>query len=32
MTDYFECTPVGLEFLDETRNVFVAEEIVRATP
>jgi uncharacterized protein YndB with AHSA1/START domain len=32
MTDYFECTPVGLEFLEQTSNVFVAEEIVRATP
>jgi len=32
MTDYFECTPVGLEFLEQTRNVFKAEEIIRATP
>ncbi|GAB5450893.1 MAG: SRPBCC family protein [Halioglobus sp.] len=32
MSDYFECTPVGVEFLQETPNVFVAEEIVRATP
>lgn len=32
MSDYYECTKVGLEFLDQTRNVFKAEEIVRATP
>lgn len=32
MSDYFECTPVGLEFLEQTKNVFRAEEIVRATP
>jgi len=32
MSDYFECTKVGLEFLDQTRNVFKAEEIVAATP
>jgi hypothetical protein len=30
--DYFACTPVGVDFLEQTRNVFVAEEIVRATP
>lgn len=29
---YFECKKVGLEFLDQTPNVFKAEEIVRATP
>ncbi|MCB1843276.1 MAG: SRPBCC family protein [Halioglobus sp.] len=32
MSDYFECTPVGLDFLDKTPNVYKAEEIVRATP
>ena len=32
MTDYFECTPVGLEFLEQTSNVFKAEEVVRASP
>ncbi|MFK7975463.1 MAG: SRPBCC family protein [Halioglobus sp.] len=32
MSDYFECTKVGLEFLDQTKNVFSAVEIVRATP
>ena len=32
MTDYFECTPVGLEFLEQSSNVFKAEEIVRASP
>jgi len=30
--EYFECTKVGLDFLDQTANVFKAEEIVRATP
>ena len=32
MNEYFECTRVGLDFLEQTRNVFKAEEIVRATP
>ena len=32
MSDYFECTKVGLEFLNETKNVFSAIEIVKATP
>lgn len=32
MGEYFECTRVGLEFLDQTRNVFRAEEVVQATP
>ncbi|MEH6569334.1 MAG: SRPBCC family protein [Halioglobus sp.] len=32
MSDYFECTKVGLEFLEQSKNVFKAEEIVRATP
>lgn len=32
MSDYHECTKVGVEFLEQTKNVFVAEEIVRATP
>ena len=32
MSDYFECTPVGLDFLQQTNNVFRAEETVRASP
>jgi hypothetical protein len=32
MREYFECTPVGVEFLGQTKNHFVAQEIVRATP
>ncbi len=32
MSDYFECTPVGLDFLEQTKNVFKAEEIVKASP
>ena len=32
MSDYFECTKVGLEFLGQTENVFKAEETVRASP
>lgn len=32
MSEYFECTPVDLDFLEQTPNVFVAEEVVRATP
>ena len=32
MGEYFECMKVGLEFLEQTGNVFKAEEIVRATP
>lgn len=32
MSDFYECTKVGVEFLERTKNVFVAEEIVRATP
>lgn len=32
MSDYFECTPVGLDFLQQTKNVFRAEEIVKASP
>lgn len=32
MSDYFECTPVGVEFLERTKNVFVAIELVKATP
>ena len=31
-TEYTECTKVGLEFLEQTENVFKAEEIIRATP
>jgi len=32
MSDYFECTKVGLDFLDQTKNVFHSIEIVKATP
>ena len=32
MSDYFECTPVGLDFLEQTKNVFKAEEVIKATP
>ena len=32
MSDYFECTPVGLDFLEQTKNVYRSEVIVRATP
>lgn len=32
MSDYFECTKVGVEFLQQTRNVFVAREVIKATP
>ncbi len=32
MSDYFECTPVGVDFLEQTKNVFKAEEIIRASP
>ena len=32
MSEQFECTPVELDFLDRCKNVFVAEETVRATP
>ena len=32
MSDYFACTKVGVEFLDQTNNVFVAQEIIKATP
>ena len=32
MSDYFECAPVGLEFLEQTKNVFKAEEIIKASP
>ncbi len=32
MSDYFECTRVGLDFLEQTKNVFKAEEIVKASP
>ena len=32
MSDYFECTKVGVEFLEQTANVFVAQEIVTASP
>lgn len=32
MAEYFECTKVGLDFLEQTKNVCKAEEIVRATP
>lgn len=32
MSDYFTCTKVGVEFFGQTKNVFVAEEIIKATP
>ncbi|MEM9254144.1 MAG: SRPBCC family protein [Pseudomonadota bacterium] len=32
MTEKFDCTPVGIDFLEQTRNLFLAEEVVRATP
>ena len=32
MSDYFECTKVGVEFLEQTQNVFVATETIKATP
>jgi len=32
MTDYHKCTPVGVEFLQQTKNVWLARETVRATP
>ncbi len=31
-SEYVACTKVGLEFLEQTDNVFKAEEIIRATP
>ena len=32
MSDYFKCDKVGVEFLEQTKNVFVAREIIKATP
>ncbi|MFT4613472.1 MAG: hypothetical protein ACI9NT_000612 [Bacteroidia bacterium] len=32
MSDYFECTKVGVEFLEQTKNMFVSEVVVKATP
>jgi hypothetical protein len=32
MSDYFECNRVGVEFLEQTRNVYTAIELVKATP
>ena len=32
MSDYYECTPVGLEFLEQTKNVYRSEVVVKATP
>jgi Polyketide cyclase / dehydrase and lipid transport len=32
MSDYFQCTKVGLDFLNESKNVFVASEVVKASP
>jgi hypothetical protein len=32
MSEYFECTKVGVEFLDQTKNVFVARQVIHATP
>jgi uncharacterized protein YndB with AHSA1/START domain len=32
MDDYFECTKVGVKFLQQTKNVFIAKEVIRASP
>ncbi len=32
VSEYFGCTPVGLDFLEQSPNVFLSEEVVRATP
>lgn len=32
MSDYFECTAVGLDFLEQTKNVHKAEQVIKATP
>ena len=32
MSDYFKCVPVGLDFLEQTKNVHRAEQVIRATP
>ena len=32
MSDYFECTKVGVDFLEQSNNVFVSEAIIKATP
>ena len=32
MSDYYEFTPVGLEFLEQTKNVYRSEVVVKATP
>ena len=32
MSDYFECSKVGVEFLEQTKNVFLSEVVVLATP
>ena len=32
MSETFECTPVGLDFINTSRNVYRAEQIVKATP
>ena len=32
MTDKFSCTPVNLDWFDQAKYVFVAEEVIDATP
>jgi hypothetical protein len=32
MSDNFECTPVGVDFLETSKNVFKAERVIKATP
>jgi len=32
MSEYFECTKVGVEFLEQTKNTFVATEVIKASP
>lgn len=32
MSEYYDCDKVGVEFLDQASNVFVAIEIVKASP
>lgn len=32
MSDYFACAKVGIEFLEQMANVFVAEEVIQASP
>ena len=32
MNQYFECTKVEVKFLQQTKNIFVAKEIIKASP